>query len=61
MRSDGTGLTPLGGAGNNSDASWSGDDAQIAFHSDRDGNDELYVMDADGFNPTRLTNQPASG
>jgi len=30
--------------------------AQIAFSSDRDGNDEIYVMDADGKNPRRLTN-----
>ena len=29
--------------------------AQIAFVSDRDGNDEIYVMDADGRNPRNLT------
>jgi tricorn protease-like protein len=28
----------------------------IAFRSDRDGNYEVYVMDADGSNPVRLTN-----
>ena len=33
--------------------------AQIAFESNRDGNDEIYVMDADGNNPRRLTNNPA--
>ncbi len=32
---------------------------RIAFHSDRDGNPEIYVMDADGSNVTRLTNDPA--
>ncbi len=32
---------------------------QIAFASDRDGNGEVYVMDADGSNQTRLTNNPA--
>ena len=30
--------------------------AQIAFVSERDGNREIYVMDADGKNPRRLTN-----
>ena len=30
--------------------------AQIAFESDRDGNWEIYAMDADGGNPRRLTN-----
>ena len=30
--------------------------AQIAFSSDRDGNFEIYVMDADGKNRRRLTN-----
>ena len=35
--------------------SWSPDGGYIAFSSDRDGNDEIYVMDADGSNPRRLT------
>ena len=30
--------------------------AAIAFHSSRDGNSEIYVMDTDGSNMTRLTN-----
>ena len=34
--------------------------AGIAFRSSRDGNLEIYVMDADGSNPVRLTNEPAS-
>jgi Tol biopolymer transport system component len=33
--------------------------ASIAFVSDRDGNDELYVMNADGTGQTNLTNNPA--
>ena len=33
--------------------------AQIAFVSKRDGNFEIYVMDADGANQRRLTNNPA--
>jgi Tol biopolymer transport system component len=32
---------------------------QIAFVSARDGNDEIYVMEADGSNPTNLTNNAA--
>ena len=32
--------------------------AQIAFASTRDGNLEIYVMDADGNNQIRLTNHP---
>ena len=33
--------------------------ARIAFVSKRDGNSEIYVMDADGGNQRRLTNNPA--
>jgi len=33
--------------------------AQIAFTSNRDGNAEIYVMDTDGNNSRRLTNNPA--
>ncbi len=33
--------------------------AEIAFSSNRDGNREIYVMDADGTNQTRLSNNPA--
>jgi TolB protein len=40
--------------------SWSPDGSRIAFFSERDGNSELYVMNADGTNATRLTRQPSS-
>ena len=33
---------------------------KIAFSSKRDGNDEIYSMNADGTSQTRLTNNPAS-
>ena len=33
---------------------------KIAFTSNRDGNSEIYVMNADGTNPVRLTKNPAS-
>jgi Tol biopolymer transport system component/putative hemolysin len=36
---------------------WSPDGQQIAFTSRRDGNNEIYVMNVDGSNPFRLTEQ----
>lgn len=39
---------------------WSPDGTQIAFHSSRDGNKEIYVMNADGSGLTRLTDNAAS-
>jgi uncharacterized delta-60 repeat protein len=33
---------------------------QIAFGSDRDGDDDIYIMNADGTAPWQLTNDPAS-
>ena len=35
------------------------DGSQIAFYSFRDGNREIYTMDADGSNQTRITNHTA--
>jgi Tol biopolymer transport system component len=37
---------------------WSTAGDQIAFASDRDGNQEIYVMDAEGGNARRLTDAP---
>ena len=34
--------------------------SNIVFSSDRDGNSEIYIMDIDGTNQTRLTNNSAS-
>jgi TolB protein len=39
---------------------WSPDGQSIAFTSDRNVNDEIYVMDADGNNERNLTNNPAA-
>ena len=69
MNADGSGLRNLtSGAGRESDPAWSPDGApggrRIAFASDRDGNDEIYVMTVsdgtatDGSGLTRLTNDP---
>ena len=37
---------------------WSPDGKKIAFVSGRDGNNEIYVMNADGTGVTRLTKDP---
>ncbi|MGD8794081.1 MAG: hypothetical protein PVF47_16130, partial [Anaerolineae bacterium] len=43
------------------DPAWSPDGQQIVFMSVRDGNREVYVMDAvDGGNLQRLTDHPAA-
>ena len=47
------------GAARDSDPSWSPDGTSIALASDRDGNPEIYVMNANGSKPRRLTNSPA--
>jgi len=39
--------------------SWSPDDKNIAFASDRDGNWEIYIMNTDGSGQIRLTNNTA--
>lgn len=38
---------------------WSPDGSQIAFHTTRDGNGEIYLMNADGSELTNLTNSTA--
>jgi len=43
------------------DPAWSPDGSKIAFVSDRDGNDEIYVMSADGSNQKRCTHSVAIG
>ena len=44
---------------NNAFPCFSPDDNRIAFQSDRDGNWEVYLMDADGAQAVRLTNHQA--
>jgi len=50
-------LLPLGAKP--AQTAFPGANGKIAFHSDRDGNLEIYVMDADGSGQTNLTNNPA--
>jgi len=45
----------LTSGGDNKYASWSPDGTRIAFNSDRDGDDEVYLMDIDGSNLVQLT------
>lgn len=44
--------------GSATDPAFSPDGSRIAFVSTRDGNAEIYVMNADGTEPTRLTVEP---
>ena len=39
---------------------WSPDGKKIAFSTNRDGNYEIYVMDADGSNQTNVSNSPST-
>ena len=39
---------------------WSPDGSKIAFSTDRDGNSEIYVMDASGANQVNVTNHSAT-
>ncbi len=63
MNADGSGQTPLtsnpisagSNAGGNGDPDFSPDGAKIVFVSFRDNNNEIYTMNADGSNQTRLT------
>jgi Tol biopolymer transport system component len=51
-------LAALGGA-QHASAAFPGTNGKIAFTSDRDGNGEIYSMNADGSGATRLTNNVA--
>ena len=68
MNADGTNLINLANhPARDGGAAWSPDGLRIAFNSNRDGNwennpdanREVYVMNADGTNPVKLTDHPA--
>lgn len=52
---DGTGLVRLTDTGLDEYGAWSPNGSQIAFHSWRDGELEIYVMNSDGSNVSQLT------
>jgi Tol biopolymer transport system component len=66
INTDGSGLTRLAGSGPREDShpNWSPDGSKIAFDSDiappYTGGQEIFVMNADGTNPVRLTNNTVS-
>ena len=51
--------SPSKGAGQNFLPVFSPDGTRLAFMSTRDGNSEIYIMNRDGSNIMRLTNNPA--
>jgi TolB protein len=55
----GTDESCLTAISNNFTPAWSPDGQQIAFVSDRDGNQEIYMMGADGKTQERLTDNSA--
>jgi hypothetical protein len=60
MNADGSNQVNLTPDSNQSEynPSWSPDGTKIVFTSNRDGDEEIYSMDAEGRNITRLTNSP---
>jgi Tol biopolymer transport system component len=53
-----TNLSSLGEVYNSASPTWSPDGTRILFQSNRNGNYEIYVADADGENLRRLTDNP---
>lgn len=62
VRADGSGAKNLtnGKFANNAFPDVTADGKQIVFRSTRDGNKEIYLMNSDGTNVRRITNDPAN-
>ena len=58
MNSDGKNERQITYIGSNMEPQWSPDGKYVVFSSDRDDNWEIFIMDADGGNQRRLTNNP---
>ena len=59
MTADGTNQVQLTSTGTSFDPDFSPDGSKIVFASNRAGNQDIYVMDPNGANQTRVTNDPA--
>ena len=59
MRADGSGGLQrlMHNPHNDANPAWSPDGERILFQSDRDGNEEIYVVSTDGTGPVNLTNE----
>ena len=56
MDADGTNLTQLTTEqAGDSNPHWSADGSKIVLHSDRSGNNDIWIMDSDGSSPTQIT------
>ncbi len=60
MNVDGSTQTGLTETAGNFEPRFSPNASKIVFSSTRDGNQEIYTMDANGMNPIRITNNPAT-
>jgi len=60
MNADGSNQTRLTNSpGSDLSPAWSPTGSKIAFHSTRDGNEEIYVMNANGTGAVNITNDGA--